>query len=163
MTETSLAHPLGVSRLDRSSWSALAWAPRCDALALRLIEDGGERDVALDALGRGYFGAVVELAAGTTYRFVLPDGQALPDPASRRQPSGVHGPSAAFDPADFVWTDDGFRAPDLDRSIIYELHVGTFTEAGTFDAAIERLDDLRALGVTTVEPLPIAAFPGSRN
>jgi maltooligosyltrehalose trehalohydrolase len=116
----------------------------------------------MEALSLGYFRLELEAEAGERYRYRLDGGDELPDPASRSQPEGVHGPSAIVDPA-FAWTDDGFRAPSLAEQVIYELHIGTFTAAGTFDGAIERLDDLVGLGVTTLEIMPVGQFPGARN
>jgi maltooligosyltrehalose trehalohydrolase len=139
------------------------WAPDAERVAVRLYDDTGERDEPLEPVGDGYHVARVgPLEEPPTYRFVV-DGQAHADPASRWQPEGVHGPSLAVDTGAFDWTDSGFTPPPLRDCVIYELHVGTFTEAGTFDAAIGRLTDLVALGVTVVEVMPVAAFPGRRN
>jgi malto-oligosyltrehalose trehalohydrolase len=103
---------------------------------------------------------VPDVAVGIDYGFRLDDGELLPDPRSPRQPFGVKGPSRTYDHSAFHWTDGRWRGGALHGSVIYELHVGTFTEEGTFDAAIERLDHLRALGIHTVELMPVAAFPG---
>jgi maltooligosyltrehalose trehalohydrolase len=120
--------------------------------------------VELDLAEDGYHvGTLGEVSAGVRYRYVLDGGHELPDPASRWQPDGVDGPSAVDDPAAFAWTDAGWRGVALDRILLYELHVGTFTPAGTFETAIERLDDLGELGVTAVEVMPVAQFPGERN
>jgi maltooligosyltrehalose trehalohydrolase len=119
--------------------------------------------VPLDQEPDGYHGALVRVEPGTRYRLRLDGGDELPDPVSRWQPDGVHGPSAVVEPGAFAWTDDGFRAPPLSELVIYELHVGTFTVGGTFDAAIAQLDDLVALGVTACEIMPVAQFPGARN
>jgi maltooligosyltrehalose trehalohydrolase len=111
----------------------------------------------------GYFETVVEQApAGTLYTYRLDGGPDRPDPASRFQPSGVHGPSEVIDPA-FEWQDETWRGLPLETCVFYELHVGTFTAAGTFDAIIPRLDELRELGVNFLELMPVAQFPGSRN
>jgi maltooligosyltrehalose trehalohydrolase len=117
----------------------------------------------MEATGHGSFHVTAEVEAGAHYGYRLDGGDDLPDPASRWQPYGVHGPSAVVDPAAFRWSDDGFRAPPLPELVIYELHVGTFSEAGTFDGAIARLDDLVELGVTACELMPVAQFPGARN
>jgi maltooligosyltrehalose trehalohydrolase len=117
----------------------------------------------MERAGGGYFSAVAAATPGTVYGYRLDDGDDLPDPASRWQPYGVHGPSACVDPGAFAWTDGAFRAPPLAELVIYELHVGTFSEAGTFDGAIDRLDDLVALGVNACELMPVAQFPGARN
>jgi maltooligosyltrehalose trehalohydrolase len=113
--------------------------------------------------GDGYFRADVPAQAGERYRYRLDGGDELPDPASRWQPEGVHGPSALVDPSAFTWADDGFRAPPLAEHVIYELHVGAFSEQGTFDGAIARLDDLAELGISAIEIMPVAQFPGARN
>jgi maltooligosyltrehalose trehalohydrolase len=129
------------------------WAPRARDVAVRL--DG--IDHALD--GGELWHSRVEAHVGDDYVFVL-DGRAYADPCSRCQPHGIDGPSRIVDLARFGAT----RAPvALERLAIYELHVGAFTSAGTFDAAIPRLRELAALGVTAIEPMPIATFPGNRN
>jgi maltooligosyltrehalose trehalohydrolase len=100
---------------------------------------------------------------GTRYQYRLDAERYRPDPASRWQPAGVHGPSVVVDPTAFRWTDAGFHGHALADLVFYELHVGTFTSAGTFEAIIPHLDNLAALGVTAVELMPVAEFPGSRN
>jgi maltooligosyltrehalose trehalohydrolase len=100
---------------------------------------------------------------GTDYSFRLDGGDLLADPRSAWQPHGVRGPSRRYDHGRFTWTDAGWRGVPLPGAVIYELHVGTFTPAGTFDAAIERLDHLAALGVDAVELMPVAAFPGAHG
>ena len=112
----------------------------------------------------GYHTAIVErLDPESTYYYEVGDGRKLPDPASRFQPKGVHGPSQVVDPNSFLWTDDAWRGTDLSSSIFYELHVGTYTADGTFDAIIPHLDELADLGITTVELMPVSQFPGGRN
>ena len=114
--------------------------------------------------GRGYHGSRVdEVEVGARYRYRLDGGPELADPCSRFQPDGVHGPSALVDLSRFVWHDAGFVPPPLERFVVYELHVGTFTAEGTLDAAIEDLDHLVELGVNAVELMPVAQFPGRRN
>lgn len=136
------------------------WAPRAERVALRLRD----RVLGLDATGGGLHTATVEgVQAGDRYAFSLDGGPERPDPASRWQPDGVHGRSAVVDPGAFRWTDRGFRAPALRDLVIYELHVGTFTEEGTFDSATRHFASLRELGITALEPLPVAQFPGTRN
>ncbi len=103
---------------------------------------------------------VPDIVDGADYAFRLDGGDPLPDPRSPRQPFGINGPSRVYDHSAFRWTDSGWRGGPLHGSVIYELHVGTFTPAGTLDAAIGRLDHLRDLGVDTVELMPVAAFPG---
>jgi maltooligosyltrehalose trehalohydrolase len=150
----------GLVPLGGGWWHASVWAPRADEVALHILDP--DRVVALERCADGVHRAAVgEIASGTRYRIRIGRDE-LPDPASRHQPDGVHGPSAAFDPA-FSWTDADFRPPPLERIVLYELHIGTFTEAGTFDAAIDRLDRLVELGVTAIEVMPVAEFPGGRN
>lgn len=100
---------------------------------------------------------------GDDYAFIIDDHPPAPDPRSAWQPHGVHGPSRVVDHSRFVWTDAGWRPPALETGVLYEVHVGTFTPAGTFEAAIERLDHLVSLGVTHVQLMPVAAFPGTRG
>lgn len=111
--------------------------------------------------GNGYFsGDLREVSAGTTYRFRLDGGDAFPDPASRYQPEGPHGPSVVVDHESYEWGDRDWKGVTIDGQVIYELHVGTFTKEGTFRSAIERLPDLVDVGVTVIEIMPIADFPG---
>jgi maltooligosyltrehalose trehalohydrolase len=105
-----------------------------------------------------------DLSPGTDYAFLLDDvDEAIPDPASRWQPEGVHGPSRVYDQDAFEWSDSGWAGRDLTAAVIYEMHVGTFTPGATFDSAIERLDHLVELGVTHVELLPVNDFNGVWN
>ena len=129
------------------------WAPAHDAVAV-VIDD---RDHPLHPEPRGYFSAVIEEAkAGTRYRFRAGDAL-LPDPASRFQPDGPHGPSQVIDPGTFRWT---ARSPDVPDKVIYEMHVGTFTRDGTFAAAIEHLRRLADIGINVLEVMPVHEFPG---
>ena len=131
------------------------WAPAREHVALRV----GDRDHELAAAGHGVLEATVEARPGDDYAYVV-EGIEFPDPATRWQPHGLRGRSRVLDTGAFAWTDEGFEAPALRDSVLYELHVGTFTEEGTLDAAIPYLGGLRELGVTTIELMPLAAFPG---
>ena len=112
----------------------------------------------------GYFsGTYKDLKNGDFYGFFIDGKGPLPDPASRYQPEGVHGPSAMIDSRPFIWADEAWKGIDAHRLIFYELHIGTFTPEGTFKAAIQKLPYLRDLGITTVEIMPVADFPGVRN
>ncbi len=148
--------------VDGSSTTVRVWAPTADRVAL-VLEQTQERR-SLDAEDGGYF--VLEdtdLAPGTRYR-LSPDGDGpFPDPASRFQPEGVHGPSEVVDPAAYDWSDDAWSGVAPEELVFYELHVGTFTDAGTFTAVRERLSYLRDLGVTALELMPVHDFPGERN
>jgi maltooligosyltrehalose trehalohydrolase len=136
------------------------WAPNRDRVELHIVAPREQR-IAMTRTGDGYHEAVVECGEGTRYFFNV-GGSDRPDPASRLQPEGVHGASEVVG-EDFDWTDGEWRGVELEDYVVYELHVGTFTAAGTFDAIIPRLDALRDLGITVVELMPIAQFPGTRN
>jgi maltooligosyltrehalose trehalohydrolase len=124
----------------------------------------GRTPVTLTAGDGGVFsGAIEGAAAGDRYTLQIDDHSEWPDPWSRWQPEGVHRPSMLIDPTRFAWTDGDWRGVPRERLVIYELHVGTFTPEGTFTAAAARLPALAALGVTAVELMPVAAFPGARN
>ena len=149
--------PIGVE-VGPGGAHARVWAPR--RRRVELVVEGG-RAFPLDAERDGYFSATVPgLSAGTRYRFRLDGGDAFPDPASRFQPDGPHGPSAIVDPAGFEWTDAAWRGRALRGQVLYEMHVGTYTPEGTWAAAAARLPDLVDVGVTVVEMMPVADFPG---
>ncbi|HUG89210.1 MAG TPA: malto-oligosyltrehalose trehalohydrolase [Planctomycetaceae bacterium] len=166
-THRGNAHPLyppslGAIPLDEGRCSFCVWAPNAERVELHLTAPE-ERTLVMHPAPRGYFHRIVEgVAAGARYLFRLDGDRARPDPASRSQPDGVHQPSEIVSPA-FGWTDHTWPGLPLDKYITYELHVGTFTPGGTFDSAIERLDDLADLGVTAIELMPVAQFPGTRN
>jgi maltooligosyltrehalose trehalohydrolase len=136
------------------------WAPNAERVAVAI---GDARYPMSGPDEKGHWSVSVEGAGpGTDYGFVLDDDpKAYPDPRSQWQPNRVHGASRVYDQSAFRWSDSEWNAQPLDRAVIYELHVGTFTAEGTFDAAIERLDYLFELGVTHLELMPVAAFPGS--
>jgi len=137
------------------------WAPASDRVSLVLEDDG--RTIAMEAEADGFFETfVVGLGAGALYRYVLPDGTKVPDPASRFQPSDVDGPSEVVDPAAYPWR-ESWAGRTWDEIVLYELHIGAFTPAGTFRAAAAKLDHLAQLGVTAIEIMPIADFSGRRN
>jgi maltooligosyltrehalose trehalohydrolase len=142
------------------------WAPRQQQLKLRLVGPDGsaaDADLAMERTADGLFALRTGQArAGSDYLYVLDDGTARPDPVSRHQPHGVHGASRVVDPG-FTWTDQAWTGIALADHVFYELHVGAFSAAGSFDGVVERLDYLRALGVTAIELMPVAAFPGQRN
>jgi maltooligosyltrehalose trehalohydrolase len=139
------------------------WAPLAESLSVKLAGDDA-RTVALERGEDDVFEARVPgVGAGADYFYLLDGERERPDPVSRFQPAGVHGPSRVVDPEEFRWTDAGWRGVQLKDYVIYELHAGTFTPEGTFEAIIPRLAHLKALGVTAVELMPVAEFPGSRN
>jgi len=160
--ERLLHHRLGAVVGDRGV-DFRVWSPGTRRMEL-LLESGSARTIALDAGEDGYFHRRLDdVAAGTRYRYLLDGRGPFPDPASRHQPEGVHGPSAVVDPRGFAWTDQAWPGIELTDVVLYELHVGTFTPAGTFAGARERLPALRELGVTAIELMPVADFPGERN
>src|SRR2546425_1643450 len=137
------------------------WAPRCRSVEV-VIE--GRRPQPMAPLDDGVFELTLgRRGAGTRYQSRLDGERYRPAPVSRWQPEGVHGPSAVVDPSVFTWTDGGFGGHGLADLVFYELHVGAFTTAGTFEAAIAHLNQLADLGVTAIELMPVAEFPGSRN
>ena len=138
------------------------WAPLSKSVSLKVYEL--EHVVPMQDAGRGWYEVEVEEALpGMRYRFVLENGQEVPDPASRFQPEDVDGPSEIIDPRAYPWQDGGWRGRPWEEMIIYELHVGTFTEEGTFRAAMDRLDALVELGITAIELLPLGDFAGRWN
>lgn len=134
------------------------WAPRHTSIAVTL--DGGAEHE-MTRLNDGYFRVKVSgIGAGQQYWYRLPDGR-RPDPASRFQPQGIFGPSMVIDPSTFEWSDEGWQGvPPVHQQVIYEMHIGTFTKQGTWAGAQERLPELAALGVTTLEVMPLAEFAG---
>ncbi len=154
--------PFGARLLPGGGAVFRLWAPSARSVGVVI---GGQR-TPMQALREGWFEAEVASAcAGARYAFRIDDNADLlvPDPASRCNPDDVHAASELIDPLAFDWTDGGWRGRPWHEAVIYELHVGCFTAAGTFAAAIERLDDLAALGVTAIELMPMADFPGARN
>ncbi|MBN1206688.1 MAG: malto-oligosyltrehalose trehalohydrolase [Myxococcaceae bacterium] len=141
------------------------WAPGHRQLDVILHDAEGKpgRVLPMSPEPGGCFGAVLEGAgAGVRYKLRVDGEGPFPDPWSRSQPQGVHGPSEVVVP-DFAWTDAGWRGPDPESLVVYEVHVGTATPEGTFEALIPKLEGLRELGVNTLELMPLASFPGSRN
>jgi malto-oligosyltrehalose trehalohydrolase len=138
------------------------WAPRATAVSLQL-EPADAIGLPMVYEADGWFALSTALAEpGARYRYLV-DGRAFPDPASRYQPEGVHGPSEVIDPRAYNWSDLGWRGRRWEEIVLYELHVGTFSETGDFAGAIHHLDHIAELGATAVELMPIAAFPGGRD
>src|SRR5579884_269891 len=133
------------------------WAPLASKVEVNIR---GQSYALSEGEGQWWEVQVENTRAGTEYRFSVNGGSPVPDPRSCSQPEGVHGPSRLVSP-DFAWTDGRWNAPPLASGVLYELHVGTFSPAGTFNGAIEKLDHLARLGITHVEIMPVAEFPGS--
>ncbi len=163
MTEHPICPPtLGATLLENGACRFLVWAPNVDRLELKLL-DPEERLLPMQPRDRGYFALTVsDVSPGTRYFYRIDGERDRPDPASRFQPEGVHRPSAVVD-SNFPWTDQHWHGIPLRDFITYETHVGTWTAEGTFDAAIGCLEDLKDLGITAIELMPVAQFPGGRN
>jgi maltooligosyltrehalose trehalohydrolase len=154
--------PVGAEVLRGGGVHFRVWAPRRRRVEVMLEEGpGAGKAVALQAERDGYFsGPVEDAAAGTRYRYRLEGDGPFPDPASRWQPRGPHGPSEVVDPDAFEWTDAGWPGARLPGQVLYEVHVGTFTPEGDWTAATRELRWLASIGVTLVEVMPVAEFPG---
>ena len=138
------------------------WAPHARQVSVELLAPS-PKVVPLQPAERGYFRAVLnDVPPGARYFYRLEDGSIRPDPASRFQPEGVHGPSEVIS-QEFKWTDGSWGGVSIQDFILYELHVGTYTSEGSFGAVQQRLEELTDLGITAVELMPIGQFPGDRN
>ncbi|MCK4910614.1 MAG: malto-oligosyltrehalose trehalohydrolase [Thermodesulfovibrionales bacterium] len=156
-------HEPGAHLLPDGSTRFLVWAPKRHSVSL-VITGTHEKTVPMQKTREGWFECVtLKAPAGTRYLFELDTDERRPDPASRSQPEGVHGPSEVVDHCAFKWGDINWKNLLLEDYIFYELHVGTFTPEGTFDAIIPHLPYLKDLGLTAVELMPVAQFPGTRN
>ncbi len=152
----------GALYLGANRCSFRVWAPHSRRVHVRLLGDE-ERVIRLNSLPDGYFEQTIDaVPPGQRYFYRLDNRLERPDPGSRFQPDGVHGPSAVVDPS-FDWTDASWQGRPLSEYILYELHVGAFSPQGTFDGVIDRLDELVELGITAIELMPVAANPGQRN
>ena len=162
--EITAARRLGANLVAGGARFAV-WAPKARSVAVRIEGPDGPTDRPLAPEGGdGLFAGVVPgVTAGARYRFALDGGDAFPDPWSRFQPEGVHGPSEVVDPAAFAWGDADWTGPTTDGLVIYELHVGAFTPEGTFAAVIDQLPELKRLGVSAIELMPVGDFPGRWN
>ena len=152
--------PFGAEYLNDGKVRFRLWAPKAQRVDLCLAS---QEPLALSKLEDGWFELVTYAAADSRYQFQINGQTKVPDPASRFQPSDVHGPSQIIDAAAFEWQDEKWRERQWEEAVIYELHVGTFTPEGTFAAVEQRLDYLADLGITAVELMPIADFAGARN
>jgi len=154
---------LGANYLGGSQCEFLVWAPWAEQLTLQLLAPQS-RTLPMQKTGKGLWRLLVDqIPPGADYRYRIEDALERPDPASGCQPAGVHGPSRVVDHAAFAWTDRDWQGLPEEELVIYELHVGTFTPEGTFDAVVPRLAELRELGITAIELMPVAQFPGKRN
>jgi maltooligosyltrehalose trehalohydrolase len=160
-------YPIGVEILrqedGRSAAHARVWAPAARTVELVAEDQNGNTiEFRLDAEGTGYYSGFTSIAeAGTRYRFRLDEGEAYPDPASRFQPDGPHGPSMVIDPHHYQWRDAGWKGLSIEGQVISEIHVGTFTPEGNFAGVAKHLRDLKDAGITVLEIMPIADFGGT--
>jgi maltooligosyltrehalose trehalohydrolase len=155
--------PLGATIQDGGVHFAV-WAPAATSVEVEVHGEDGLTHHPLVSGAQGLReGLIPELAAGSRYKYRLDGGQSYPDPASRFQPEGVHGPSEVIDPLAFRWSDGTWPGVMIDDLIVYELHVGAYTPRGTFAALIDQLPELTRLGITALELMPVADFPGRWN
>ena len=158
-------YPIGAELIGESKTHFRVWAPKAQHVELVLEESTAKNAKRtfhpLEAEQGGYFSGVANVGAGACYRFRVNKAEHFhPDPASRFQPEGPHGSSCVIDPTTFKWTDSEWPGVKLKGQIIYEMHVGTFTREGTWRAAVEQLEELAGIGITVIEMMPIADFPG---
>lgn len=152
----------GISRTEEGHWQFTVWAPFADRVELVLPNSSEQFD--MEKGKKGYWTkTIASVTSDTVYWYRLNGDIQRADPASAYQPDGVDGPSQVVDHSGFSWTDSGYQQVALEDYIIYEVHIGTFTPEGTFDAAAERLQTLKEMGITAVEVMPVAQFPGGRN
>jgi maltooligosyltrehalose trehalohydrolase len=165
-TEQKRRLPIGAEVIGDGTVHFRVWAPRRREVTV-VLEDGPDDahrrpvSLSLEPEGNGYFsGQSSQAGPSSLYRYRLDGRDSFPDPALRFQPQGPHGPSQVIDSRGFLWTDQSWRGCGLDGQVIYEMHVGTFTRAGTWEAAGRELPVLADLGITVLEVMPVAEFPG---
>lgn len=157
---------IGANYLVDKSCEFVVWAPFLENVELNIVEaqHAAPLQISMEKDNSGYWKTVVDnVSPGALYLYRLEDERERPDPASYFQPQGVHGPSQVIGHESFIWQDEFWKGIGLSEMIIYEMHVGTFTRGGTFDAIISRLDEILDLGVNAIELMPVAQFPGERN
>ncbi|MFD0998587.1 malto-oligosyltrehalose trehalohydrolase [Ohtaekwangia kribbensis] len=153
---------IGVNFTANNEAEILLWAPMANKASIRLLDSN--RMLALKKQEFGYWHLhTTQLQTGELYSFVLDEKLELPDPASLAQPGGVHGPSQAVNLNEFQWTDQAWINPPLEEYIFYEVHIGTFSERGTFRGLEKKIPHLKSLGINAIEIMPVAQFPGERN
>ena len=163
MLDTQRRYPIGAELIGETQTHFRVWAPKAREIDV-VLEDGASSEPIFYPLtpeAGGYFSGAVNVGAGSRYRFRVNGGENFyPDPASRFQPEGPHGPSCVVDARQFRWADTTWPGVKLKGQIIYEMHIGTFTKEGTWRAAAEQLPELARIGITVVEMMPVADFPG---
>ncbi len=176
MLQPTLPQPLHPSKKSGKRWTLelganasdegvrfRVWAPRVSSMSLKIA--GEQREIPATREHNGYFSTYVRgLKSGTRYFYLLNGDQQRSDPVSRFQPEGVHGPSEVIDPQEFKWGDQDWEGIPQEKMILYEIHIGTFSDEGTFEAVLPYLDYFKKdLGVTAIELMPVSQFPGERN
>src|SRR5262245_43895872 len=163
MSSLKRRYPIGAELIGENETHFRVWAPKARQLDVLFEHAAGETPklCALTAEPGGYFSGTAKVGAGVYYRFRINGSEkSYPDPASRFQPDGPHGPSCIVDPTEFRWTDSEWRGLKLKGQIFYEMHIGTFTKEGTWRAAAEQLPELARIGITVIEMMPVPEFPG---
>lgn len=164
MAESAWQFDLGARVLKDDGTRFRVWAPKAESVAVLVLSGKAAGTVVMQQEEKGYYSVTIpDVVDGDRYLYQLDEGKAFPDPVSRFQPGGVHEASQVVDPSLFNWTDDGWSGIPLEQYRIYEIHIGTFTKEGTFEAAIQFLDYLVDLGITAVELMPVSQCPGERN
>lgn len=163
---TKRRYPIGAELIGKNETHFRLWAPNAQNVDL-VLEESADKNAkrSFQPLRReegGYFSGSANVGAGALYRFRVNNAEHFhPDPASRNQPHGPHGSSCVVDPTQFKWSDSNWRGLNMRGQIVYEMHIGTFTKEGTWKAAAEQLEELERIGITVVEMMPIADFPGN--
>lgn len=162
--------PFGTEVLENGKVCFRVWAPSASRMDVCIMSDSDSSSDTVQAIlpmladNNGWYSLATDMAStGTRYTFRVDNNMQVPDPASRFQPHDVHGPSEVIDPADWVWNDGDWSGRPWEESIIYELHTGCFTSEGTFVAMLDKLDYLVETGITAIELMPVADFPGDHN
>lgn len=153
---------LGANPVPGGGVSFRVWAPRCNSVSV--VREPGGQSWPMERREHGFFQVqITEMAPGDSYCYLLDGARKRPDPVARLLPNGVHGAAQVFDAGEYAWDEGAWRGIPLSDYVFYELHVGTFSQQGTFQGVIERLPYLKDLGITCVEIMPVAQFPGRRN
>lgn len=156
--------PFGAQVLGDGTVRFQLWAPKAESIEVCLDKNDRQILLPLDRDSEGWYRLETDHARpGDLYQYLINGSQKVPDPASRFQPQGVHGPSQVIDPCAWDWQDDAWQGRPWREAVVYELHVGSFTPEGTFAGVVDKLEYLARLGVTAIELMPIASFPGARN
>jgi maltooligosyltrehalose trehalohydrolase len=153
----------GPRRISKSEFLFTVWAPFAKKMSLQIENDDDSNLLKMTAQDRGYFTIIAEADENAKYWYLINGKTKRPDPAARFQPDGVHGPSSLVSYSTYQWQDDSWKGTPQSELIIYEIHVGTFSGKGTFESIIPHLDYLKELGITAIEIMPVAQFPGERN